>query len=692
MKKAVLMMLAILLTLGFAFGQVERNAPETLLPLSVLRDIINEVSGDVALQNEILLTGVNRNKLPEEYIKGHFETKFILEKLREYGIKDAEIIDLPKREEKTWDAEMAELWIVEPEMRKIADLKEIAASLCEGSASTDTTAELVYVGPGFKEDFYKGKKVKGKIVLANGYAEGARKIAVDKYGALGVVAYASSHPEFDPDEVGWGGVNAEKKSFGFMISTRLGNELRDQLERGRKIVVRAIAKTQMVPYKEQMVSALLPGKEFPQEELVFTAHLFEGFAKQGANDDVSGCVAILEAARTLKKLQDAGKIPPLKRSIRFLFVPEISGTSAYIMKNPQIAKRFFANINEDMVGEAIMKNRSYFSLITTPYSLPTYLNDTMASFVEWVGKTQRDDFTYGGASLAPILSPTGTRDPFYCAIDPYSGGSDHIVFVDGAMRVPAVMFICWPDMWYHTSGDTPDKSDSTQLKRVTFLSAAAGLFLANAGPADAEKMMTETSARGFSRLGFEKNKAERLIQGADPKGLPTAYREAQNVINQAVTRENVALGSVRFFIKSDANLEKTLAARLKRLEELRQPYLKEIDEIYELRCSREKIAPQKPSPPKDEARLSGLVPVRTKTMGDIMSFWELRDKIRKMKYQPPVSVMMAEFELRNFIDGKRSIAEIRDAASAEYGPLPLVDVEKYMNFLQELGMVEIKKR
>jgi hypothetical protein len=205
-------------------------------------------------------------------------------------------------------------------------------------------------------------------------------------------------------------------------------------------------------------------------------------------------------------------------------------------------------------------------------------------------------------------------------------------------------------------------------------------------------MMAETSARGLTRLGVERNKADRLIWGTDAKGLPTAYREAQNVINQAVNRENEALGSVRFFMRPGNDLDKILASRLKRVEDLRQPYLKEVDESYELRCSREKVAPQKPGPSKDEIRLSGLVPVRTKTMGDVMSFWELRSKMRKSKYQPPMSIMMAEFELRNFIDNRRTVTEIRDAVSAEYGPLSILDVEKYMKFLQELGMIEIKKK
>ena len=180
MKKYAILSLGLIAVLSLGFGQQKKYVPETLLPFPLLQEIINEVSGDLALQNEILLTGVNRNKTPEEYVKGHFETKFILEKLKEYGINDSEIIELPRREEKTWDAERAELWLVEPEKRKIADLKEVAASLCEGSSSTDTTAELVYVGPGNKEDFYKGKKVSGKIVLVNGWPGSAQKIAMGR--------------------------------------------------------------------------------------------------------------------------------------------------------------------------------------------------------------------------------------------------------------------------------------------------------------------------------------------------------------------------------------------------------------------------------------------------------------------------------------------------------------------------------
>jgi hypothetical protein len=51
--------------------------------------------------------------------------------------------------------------------------------------------------------------------------------------------------------------------------------------------------------------------------------------------------------------------------------------------------------------------------------------------------------------------------------------------------------------------------------------------------------------------------------------------------------------------------------------------------------------------------------------------------------------MMAEMELRNFIDGKRSIL---DAASAEFEPLDLLDVEKWVGVQERLGLVTFKNK
>ena len=695
MKRPAIILMIAMLAAGLLPTRAQDGPSRTLLAPDVLRAIVNEASGELALQNEIYLAGVNRNRKAEEYQKGYFETAFILDRLREYGIDDAAILDLPVGGKTTWDAEAAELWIVQPELRKIADLREVPACLCSGSAPGDTTAELVYVGPGNREEFYKDKKVEGKILLVNGSPGTARRLGVEKFGAAGLIGWSSSHPEFDRDEVGWSGLRLEDKdktTFGFMVSQRQGQDLRDALERGQKIVVRAVVKTQQVPnYKDQMTVGFIKGTQYPDEELVFTAHLFEGWAKQGANDNISGCTAILEAARVLRKLVNDGKIPPLKRSVRFLFVPEISGTAAYLEKYPDITKKMFADINLDMVGEGLIKNLSYMRLHQTPWSLPTYLNDVMASYYEWMGDSQKAaqeaNWRTGG-----ILAPTGSRDPFYYQIEDYSGGSDHDVFIDGSLRIPAVLMIVWPDQWYHTSGDTVDKSDATQFKRVVAISTAAAVFLANAGPAEAERMMGEVASRQMGRLGRDKAKAERLLAAGELKTIHVQAKEARVVISQAFLREKAALASARFFIKGDKGVEAGLQNRLAALDGLRAIYVQGIDDLYVSRCLSLNIKPEKAAPTADEIRCGRLVPVRTKKMGGLIQMWEMRGEFQKLKYEPPMPVMRAEQELRNFIDNKRSILDIRDAASAEFEPMTLKDVEEWVNIQAKLGLVEIKKR
>ena len=692
MKKKLVLLLLVLGLTSSLLAQPQEKLPRTLLPLSVLQDIINESSGELALQNEIYLTGVNRNRRPEEYQNGYFETRFILDRLKEYNFDEAAIIELPTSSPKTWDAEQAELWLVEPMKKKLYDLKDVPATLCSGSVSTDTTAELVDVGPGYSEAFYQGKEVKDKIVLVYGSPERARQLAVEKFGAKGIIACTSSHPEFDRDQLGWNSIRIgekDKPAFAFMVSERTYYDLKQMLERKIKVKVRAVVKSQMVPYREEMTMGYLKGTEKSNQELVLTGHLFEGFSKQGANDDASGCVAILEAGRVIKQLVADGKIPPLKRSIRFLFVPEISGTMAYIKKYPDIAQKFYANLNEDMVGEALIKNLSAFRLETSPYSLPTYLNDVVASFVEWMGASQRIAQD-SGWEYYEVLSPAGSRDPFYYTIDRFSGGSDHIVFVDGAVRVPAVMFICWPDMWYHTSGDLPDKSDSTQLKRVVTLTVASAIFLSNAGPKEAILILNEVATRGQERLGQEKGRAEAMIISAG-KNLATARKEAVNILTQAFEREEEALQSVKFFGQDDQQFLTLLKAKLLTLNQMRETWQKELEAVYLAACASQKVKSEKLELTADELRLSRIVPVR-KPLPAGAEPWAVLMKLREMNVQVSPFIFQAEFELRNFINGQRSILDIRNAASAEYEPLPLLDVEKYFQALEKAGMVELKKK
>ena len=46
------------------------------------------------------------------------------------------------------------------------------------------------------------------------------------------------------------------------------------------------------------------------------------------------------------------------------------------------------------------------------------------------------------------------------------------------------------------------------------------------------------------------------------------------------------------------------------------------------------------------------------------------------------------YEVLNFANGKRSAQEIRDAVSAEYGPIPLELIVEYLRALEKTGVVE----
>ncbi len=678
--------------------------PLPLLPEKLMDILINEVSGEIQINNERLLAAFNHNRSAKEYEEVFYESQCMLGKLKEYGIEEAGIEEVPVVlvSEITWDAESAELWMVEPEKKKLSCLEDVPACLCEQSQTCDVTAELVYVGLGTEEKYYEGKNVKGKIVLVNERPYKAHDLAVGKFGAKGLVAYSSSHPEFDPNQVGWDTIAryfdpAKEKdkplAFGFMISTQMGEALRRMLERGERVVLRAQCKTTYYPTRNEIVWALIRGRERPEEELIFTAHLYEGMAKQGANDNVSGSVSILETARVITKLIQEGKIPRPRRSIRFLWIDEGVGTLGYMQKYPEHVKKWFANINEDMVGEALIKNQSSFHLMTTPYSIPSYLNDVLANFIEYVGETNRDNIINRPVKFVkPILSASGSKDPFYYNIEKFYGASDHVCFLEEGVGIPAIAFITWPDMWYHTNLDRPDKSDSTQLKRVSVIDTAAAIYLADASSKEALHLTGEVLARGAARIADEEKRAYAFLNKSKPERLVENYKEGKNIIHQAYLREEAALKSVHFFAPDDQKLSAYIKESCESLKVRQKISLNALLSHYRNVAACHGVRPISPQLTPEEQRLGRLVPKRTDKMRGYFNSRTFAKSIKDKKVPEYKLGKYEDFEIRNFIDGKRSILEIRNAVSAEFRPVPIKEVENYIRVLEIGGMVIIEKK
>ena len=110
----------------------------------------------------------------------------------------------------------------------------------------------------------------------------------------------------------------------------------------------AVVRAGREPGAYDIATATIPGSDLRSEEIVFSCHL--DHPRPGANDNASGCAAILEVARTLSKLVAEKRIAPPRRTIRFVWPPEVEGTLALLNGRPELASRIKAAVHLDMVG------------------------------------------------------------------------------------------------------------------------------------------------------------------------------------------------------------------------------------------------------------------------------------------------------------------------------------------------------
>ena len=268
-----------------------------------------------------------------------------------------------------WTPEEASLEEIRPHAQVLARFPDLPVALADYSQDADVTAELVDVGAGTSAADYEGKQVTGRIVLASGGLPEVHRLACLERGAVGFLSdFPNQTTAFsgdDRDLVRWGHLSPyeTKNRFAFMLSKRQSEALRARLRGGETIVLRARVKARMTPATYDVVSATIPGTDPSAGEIVLTAHLCHQSA--GANDNASGSAAILEVGRALKAAIARGSLRPPRLSIRFLWMPEIAGAQAWLVRHPERAKGLVAGIHMDMVGGLLATTRGTFHLSRT---------------------------------------------------------------------------------------------------------------------------------------------------------------------------------------------------------------------------------------------------------------------------------------------------------------------------------------
>ncbi len=218
------------------------------------------------------------------------------------------------------------------------------------------------------------------------------------------------------------------------------------------------------------VVAYIEGSTYPDEYIVISAHLDhvgikDGEVYNGADDDGSGTVALLEIAEAFQEAVAAGNGP--KRSIVFLHVSgEEKGLlgSKYYSENPLYPmSETIADLNIDMVGRTDPKRED-----KDPNYIYLIGSDKISQELHDISEATNSKYT----QLKIDYTYNDEKDPnrFYYR-------SDHYNFAKNG--VPVIFYFNGTHEDYHGADDTPDKIQYELLAKRAHLVFLTAWELAN---------------------------------------------------------------------------------------------------------------------------------------------------------------------------------------------------------------------
>ena len=225
-----------------------------------------------------------------------------------------------------------------------------------------------------------------------------------------------------------------------------------------------------VEVETENVAAIIKGSKFPEEYIVISSHLDHigiknGEINNGADDDGSGTVALLEIAEAFKMAADVGQGP--KRSLIFLHVTgEEKGLlgSSYYAKNPLYPlAQTMTNLNVDMIGRTDPKREdkdpNYIYLIGA---------DRLSQDLHDISEATNTKYTQ--FKLDYTFNEEKDPNRFYYRSDHYNFAKNNI---------PVIFYFSGTHEDYHKPGDTPDKIMYDLLAKRTQLIFYTAWELAN---------------------------------------------------------------------------------------------------------------------------------------------------------------------------------------------------------------------
>ncbi len=591
-----------------------------------------------------------------------------------------------------WDVSRATLEVVEPpnlpdEYRYLCNYSENPTSLIGWSCPTPPDGleiELVMLDRA-NENALRSADVRGKMILIQS-GPGSVKQYMDAYGIQGVVSdyIESSNSDFRDantwqntwsDSPGGWMMNASDNpdNFGFMISQKKADYLRNLLRRKQKVVVRATIDSRyftddVLPY----VTGAVHGTG--DEDVLIVGHLFEW----GANDNSSGCASIIEALGTLHDLIETGVLPRPKRSIRTWLGHELYGSMAFAENNiDRLRDKTIAAVCCDTPAE------NYDNYTTAPkisMSLNACPSYTDAVFPEIAGRYIERFAPNKRLELVPFI--TGI-DNFFC--EPMIGVPINALSMNEGSHL------------HHNSMDTIEKVDPRTLRELALINAAYLYYMATAGPDDVPLIARLAYDHGISVI-LEKTSGfiAGIPEAADGAELGTMLARGEKTITYYTGLQKQALSKLGR-LAGDGGSE-TVSACIAR-------YDAAYDDFCTLQAGRLKAEVQAAA---RERSITVEKPRTVMTEQDRKSATIIpkRNYIGTLTFDgiPPDKWVEAPGAARWWsagnwpaasywwADGKRNLNEIRELMELELGAQVVnFDLVAYFTFLKEYGIVEFVK-
>jgi hypothetical protein len=278
-----------------------------------------------------------------------------------------------------------------------------------------------------------------------------------------------------------------------------------------------------------------------------------------------------------------------------------------------------------------------------------------------------------------VRSPGGSKDAFWADVTPYESGSDHWIYQEGGFAIPSIYLRDHPDVYIHTTGDVPDHIEPTKIKRSAFIAAASGYYLATM-PDHGASLLRLSYANAYARLAEDGRRAA-TVAAEGRAG------EAANIVTQGRLREQRRLRSLARFVDQGGALPSG-SAEVDRLAAGLAEAAKGI--LDSIPASRADTSGARPT--ATDAR----IPVRNSGVKGPLGPGDdwVTEKAGSGAAIAITRVPRSEdvtYEIVNFVDGTRTVAEIRDAVSAEFEPVDLAAVSEYLDLLARAGAITFRR-